>query len=162
MTLGAMAAWQGWALLGGVSAVAVCLCGLKVRPCRVRVRSWLFWGRVLSDARQLTLWERIRRAVSLAVTAAIAIALALALLRPALSKGEGASRALGAAGAIAGRSGIVIDSSWSMLARTRGGTTRWGRAIAEARRLTAASPRDVALPTTADGPVEGPTAARPL
>src|SRR5258708_16817267 len=112
MTFGAMAAWQGWALLAGVSALAVFLFRLKVRPRRVRVPSLLFWSRVLNDSRELTLWERIRRAVSLVITAAIAIALALALLRP--------SHAVGATG-IVGRTVIVIDSSLSMLARTQGG-----------------------------------------
>jgi hypothetical protein len=54
---------------------------------------------------------------------------------------------------------IVIDSSWSMHARTRSGETRWERALAEARRiLAAASGGEVALATTADGLVEGPTA----
>src|SRR5438067_11109682 len=136
MTFGAMAAWQGWLLLAGASALAVYLFRLKVRPRRVRVPSLLFWSRVLNDSRELTLWERIRRAVSLVITAAIAIALALAFLRPALSKVEGPSRALGATGTAAGRTVIVVDSSWSMLARTQG-STRWSRAIADARRLTA-------------------------
>src|SRR5438093_6674202 len=117
MTFGAMAAWQGWVLLAGASALAVYLFLVKVRPRRVRVPSLLFWSRVLNDSRELTLWERIRRAVSLVITAAIAIALALAFLRPALSRVEGPSRALGATGT-AGRSLIIIDSSWSMLART--------------------------------------------
>jgi hypothetical protein len=154
MTFGAMAAWQGWALLAGASALAVFLFRLKVRPRRVRVPSLLFWGRVLNDSRELTLWERIRRAVSLVITAAIAIALALAVLRP--------SRAVGASGTAAGRTVIVLDSSWSMLARTQGGGSRWSRAIAEARRLTASSGGEVALATTADGLVEGPTADRAL
>src|SRR6185503_1995019 len=123
MTFGAMAAWQGWVLLAGATALAVFLFRLKVRPRKVRVPSLLFWSRVLNDTRELTLWERIRRAVSLAITAAIAIALALALLRPAVIKGEGPSRAQGAAAASLGRSVIVIDSSWSMLARTSGGDT---------------------------------------
>src|SRR5438552_11097677 len=154
MTFGALAAWQGWILIAGASALAIFLFRLKVRPRRVRVPSLLFWSRVLNDSRELTLWERIRRAVSLVITAAIAIALALAFLRP--------SRALGATGTAAGRTVIVVDSSWSMLARTQGGGTRWTRAIAEARRLTAAAAGEVALATTADGLVEGPTADRAL
>jgi hypothetical protein len=161
MTFGAMAAWQGWLLLACASALAVFLFRLKVRPRRVRVPSLLLWGRVLSDSRELTLWERIRRAVSLVITTAIAIALALALLRPALSKIEGPLRAAGPVGSSA-RTVIVVDSSWSMLARTSGGETRWSRAIAEARRLSAAASGEVALATTADGLVEGPTADRAL
>src|SRR6185295_17943811 len=67
--------------------------------------------------------------------------------------------AIAASGAAAGagtRVLVVIDSSWSMLAKTSGGETRWDRAIAEARRLAASSDQ-VALATTADGLVEGPT-----
>jgi hypothetical protein len=120
-----------------------------VRPRRVLVPSLLLWRRVLSDSRELTFWERIRRAVSLVVSAAIAVALALALARPA--------RAIGGTEASRGPLMIVIDSSWSMLARTRGGETRWARAIAEARRLAAATGEGIALATTADGLVEGPT-----
>ena len=54
---------------------------------------------------------------------------------------------------------IVLDSSWSMLARTRSGETRWERAIAEARRVAAGGRRasTIAIATTADGLVEGPT-----
>jgi hypothetical protein len=154
VTFGAMAAWQGWLLLAGATALAVFIFRLKVRPRKVRVPSLLFWSRVLNDSRELTLWERIRRAVSLVITAAIAIALAMALLRP--------SRVQGATGASAGRSVIVIDSSWSMLARTRDGDTRWSRAIADARRLVAGSGGEIALATTADGLVEGPTTDRAL
>src|SRR4029078_10196716 len=51
---------------------------------------------------------------------------------------------------------IVLDSSWSMLARTHGRETRWDRAIAEARR-TAATTAQGAIATTADGLVQGLT-----
>jgi hypothetical protein len=149
VTFGAMAAWQAWALLAGAAGIAAYLFLLKVRPRRVRVPALLLWGRVLDDPRELTLWERIRRAVSLAITAAIAVALALALVRPGASTASAASR---------GRVVLVLDSSWSMLARTRGGGTRWTRAIAEARRLAfGSSGGEVALATTADSLVEGPT-----
>jgi hypothetical protein len=154
MTFAAMAAWQGWLLLVAAVAGAAWLFLLKLRPPRVLVSSLLLWRRVLDESRELTLWERIRRAVSLALTIAIALALALAVTRP--------SRVHGAAAVSRGRLLIVIDSSWSMRARTRGGETRWDRAVGEARRLTAASDVEVALATTADGLVEGPTTDRAL
>jgi len=150
MTFGAMAAWQAWFLVAAAAGAAVWLFLLKVRPPRVTVASLLLWSRVLSEARELTLWERIRRAVSLMLTAAIAVALALAVARPS------GARAAGGAGH--GRVLLVVDSSRSMLARTRSGGTRWDRAIADARRLAAGASGDVALATTADGLVEGPTA----
>ena len=145
-----MAGWQAWVLMAGAGGLAAFLFLLKVRPRRVSVPSLLLWTQVLNDRRESTLWERIRRAVSLVATVAIAVALVLGLARP--------SRARAAAEVPSGRLAIVIDSSWSMLARTHTGETRWSHAIAEARRLAAASADGgVALVTTADGLVEGPT-----
>ena len=149
MTFGAMAAWQALLLIGAAGAVAAGLFLLKLRPPRIFVPSLLLWRRVLDESRELTLWERIRRAVSLAVAILIALALATAIARP--------GRIAGASAATPGRTLIVIDSAWSMQARTRNGETRWDRAIAEARRLAAAAGGEVALATTADGLVEGPT-----
>jgi hypothetical protein len=149
MTFGAMAAWLGWLLVAAAAGAAAWLFLLKIRPPRVLVPSLLLWGRVLNEARTLTLWERIRRAVSLMLTAAIAVALALAAARPAGARG--------ATGAGHGRVLLVVDSSRSMLARTRSGGTRWDHAVADARRLAASASGDVALATTADGLIEGPT-----
>jgi hypothetical protein len=149
MTFGAMAAWQAWLLLAGAVAAAAGLFLIRLRPPRTLVPSLLLWRRVLDEARELTLWERIRRAVSLAVTMLIALALALAIARPGRSAG---------ATVTPGRLLIVLDSSLSMNARTGSGETRWERASAEARRLiAAASGGEIALATTADGIVEGPT-----
>jgi hypothetical protein len=145
-----MAAWQAWLLLAGAAALATALFLIKLRPPRLLIPSILLWGRVLDDTRQQTLWERIRRAVSLVATVVIALALALAVVRPG-RVADGGTRA-------AGRLLVVLDASWSMEAATRGGETRWERAIAEARRLfTSSSGAEMALATTADGLVEGPT-----
>ena len=65
MTFGAMAAWQAWLLLAGAAALAAALFLIKLRPPRLLIPSLLIWSRVLDDVRQQTLWERIRRAVSL-------------------------------------------------------------------------------------------------
>jgi hypothetical protein len=150
MTFAALAAWQAWLLLAAAAAVAGALFLIRLRPPRVAIPSLLFWRRVLDESRELTLWERIRRAVSLVLTVVVALAIALAAVRP--------RRVEGRADAGAGRLMIVLDSSWSMQARTSTGETRWERATAEARRLiTAASGAQVALATTGDGLVEGPT-----
>lgn len=149
MTFTGMAAWQGWLLLAAAVGIAIGLFLLKVRPPRVIVASLLLWSRVMSETRELTWWERIRRAVSLVLTAAIALALALALARPAVAPGG--------AGAALGRILIVLDSSASMRARTSAGDTRWLRAVADARGLAWSASGAVALATTADGLIEGPT-----
>jgi hypothetical protein len=148
MSFGAMAGWQALLLVAAAGAVAAWLFYLKVRPPRIAVPSLLLWRRVLDQKRELTLWERIRKAVSLAATIFVAIALALAVTRPGPV----------VAGGSRGRVLIVVDSSWSMLAGTPDGGTRWDRAIGLARQLAAAAGgEDVALATTADGLVEGPT-----
>ena len=149
MTFAGLAVWQGWLLLAGAVAVAIWLFLLKVRPPRVIVASLLLWGRVLSESRELTFWERIRRAVSLVLTAAIALALALAFARPTVARGHAPS--------MNGRILVVLDSSLSMGARTRSGDTRWAKAIADARRLAGSAAGEVAVATTADGLIEGPT-----
>lgn len=151
MTFATMPGWQAWLFVVAAAAAAAALFLLKVRPPRVRVPSLIFWSTVLRERREQTLWERIRRAVSLAVTVAIAAALALGFARPA--------RRAAAAGLGRGRTLVAIDSSWSMLARTRSGETRWDRAVAEARRLAAgAAPgAEVAFATTGEGLLEAPT-----
>jgi hypothetical protein len=151
MTFAALAAWQAWLLIAVALLAAGGLFLVKLRAPRTPVASLLLWRRVLDESRQQTLWERIRRAVSLALTVLIAVALALAAARPIPRAGE-------ANGASIGRVLIVVDSSWSMLARTRSGETRWERAVAQARRLASdASGAEVALATPADGLVQGPT-----
>jgi hypothetical protein len=83
----------------------------------------------------------------LAATVLVAVALAMAVTRPEPRLAAGSR----------GRLLIVLDSSWSMRARTPEGDTRWQRAIAGARALALSSGSDVAVATTADGLVEGPT-----
>jgi hypothetical protein len=148
MTFAAMASWQAWALVGGAAALAAALFFIKLRPPRILVPSLTLWQRVLDASPDITRWERIRRAVSLVVTILIAAILGLAVVRPSLTRASAA--------ATNGTALIVLDSSWSMLTRTRAGETRWARALAEARRIAASSDR-VALATTADGVVEGVT-----
>ena len=148
MSFGAMATWQALALLAAAGGIAAWLFLMKVRPPRVQVPSLLLWQRVLDRPRDLTWWERVRRAVSLVATILVALLLALAVTRPEQGRGQTSQ----------GRTLIVLDSSWSMAARTSTGETRWQRAVRQARMLASAADGDVALATTADGLVEGPTA----
>jgi hypothetical protein len=153
MSFGAMTAWQAAVLLAAAGAAAAWLFLLKVRPPRVPVPSLLLWRRVFDHPRELTWWERVRRAVSLVATILIAVSLALAVTRPG-PRLTAASR---------GRTLVVLDSSWSMAARMRSGGTRWDAAVARARAIAAASGgEEVALATTADGLVEGPTSDQAL
>lgn len=148
MSFGALAVWQAWLALAATAGLFSYLFFLKIRAPRVAVPSLLLWQRVLDAEREMTLWERIRKTVSWLVITIIGVALVLAVLRPA--------PAVTAAGG--GRRLIILDSSWSMGAETSAGETRWERAIAEARALIQSSAGDeVAVATTADGLVEGPS-----
>jgi hypothetical protein len=89
MSFGAMAAWQAWALVVGAGAAAAWLFYLKVRPPRVAVPSLLLWRRVLDQKRDITWWERVRKAVSLALTVLVAAMLALAVTRPRTAERDG-------------------------------------------------------------------------
>ena len=109
MTFAAMPAWQAWLLLLAAGAAAAWIFLIKLRPPRTVVPSLLLWQRVLDESRELTLWERIRRAVSLVATVAIALMLAFAAVQP--------ERRAGGQSAKSGRRLIVLDSSLTMLAR---------------------------------------------
>ena len=104
------------------------------------------WQRVLGDAHERTLWERIRWIVSAVLT------------RPHRRGDRGRNREAGAAASgarSAARLLLVLDSSWSMRARLPTGGTRWERAVEEARAMAAASDtQEIAVATTADGIVE--------
>ena len=159
MNFAAMATWQAWLVIAAVMAAAVWLFLLKIRPPQIRVPSLTLWSRVLNEQREQSWWERYRKAISLLIAALITLALLFAVLRPqrtvsgSVSAGQAETR-----GAARHTTSIVIDSSWSMLAQTSNGETRWDRAVARARALaTAAGGEDIALSTTADGLVEGPT-----
>lgn len=148
MSFGALGSWQALVLIAGAGALAAWLFLIKVRPPRVIIPSLLVWSRVLDQTLALSWWERVRRAVSLVVTVLIALALAMAVAQPG-------PRAGAAAG---GRLLVVLDSSWSMRAQLPSGGTRWQRAVSGARALVLSSGSEaIALATTADGLVEGPT-----
>lgn len=166
MSFSAMAAWQAWLIIGVAVAAAVFLFLLKLKPPQILVPSLTLWARVLDEKRDRTLWERIRKAVSLAIAVLITLGLLFAILRPMglslpqsrVGRPDPQGRR-NAGGSTVSRTSIVIDSSWSMLAETSSGGTRWDRAISRARALaSSAGGEEVVLSTTAEGVVEGPTA----
>ena len=134
-------------MAGAAAAVAVFV--IRPRARSQALPSLIIWNRVLGEARKKSFWERVRWAVSLAFTAMIAAAMAAALAKPAPRTDSQSS----------GRALLVLDSSWSMRARTSSGATRWERAIEDARAMAgASSAAEIAIATTAEGVVEGPTA----
>ena len=149
MTFGAFSGWVVAGLAAGVAAVVTALFFMKVRHPRVLVPSLLLWRRVLDEDRQVSFWERVRKAVSYALAILVPLLVVLALGRPERH----------AAGSAGGPLTIVLDSSLSMLAERPDGRTRWAAARDRALSL-AGGDADVTLLTTADGIVGGPTADR--
>ena len=99
---------------------------LKLRHRRVVVGSSLLWQRILDRRDSVSLWEKLRRWISLAIALTIALLIALSLGRPYF------------AGAFEGPIGpviIVLDTSPSMETRTASGRTRWETAIDETEQI---------------------------
>ena len=149
MIFGALSGWIVAAIAAGVAAIVTALFFMKVRHPRVLVPSLLLWRRVLDEDRAVSFWERVRKAVSYAVTVLVPLLVVLALGRPERNTGA----------APGGPLTIVIDSSLSMLAERPDGRSRWEAARDRALAL-ASGDADVTVLTTADGIVGGPTSDR--
>ena len=114
------------AILALVTAgVIVALYFLKLRHRRFVVASSLLWGRVLDELQTQSLWEKLRRLISIAIAVTIALLLALSLARPEVESLTGKNE----------RIVIVLDTSPTMSAQTRDGKTRWRRAVDTAKSL---------------------------
>ncbi|HEY2380578.1 MAG TPA: BatA domain-containing protein, partial [Terriglobia bacterium] len=55
---------------------------LKLRHRRVFISSSILWRRVLDERQSHSLWEKLRRIISIAVTVTIALLIALSIARP--------------------------------------------------------------------------------
>ena len=71
------------ALLALITAGAIVgLYFLKLRHRRVVIASSLLWGRVLAERQAQSLWEKLRRVVSIIAAVLIGLLIALAVARP--------------------------------------------------------------------------------
>src|SRR5215510_4548964 len=108
------------ALLALVTAGAiVALYFLKLRHRRMVVASSLLWSRVLDERQSQSLWEKLRRLISILAAVLIGLLIALAVARPEVHWLTGGGE----------KTLLVLDTSPSMLARTRDGRTRWQHAV---------------------------------
>ena len=85
----------------------------------------MLWQRVLDERVAHSLWERLRRIISILLAVTIALLIALSVARPELEWLTGKTQHIV----------IVLDTSPSMNARTADGSTRWQHAIEKARTL---------------------------
>ncbi|MBA3948720.1 MAG: BatA domain-containing protein, partial [Acidobacteria bacterium] len=76
---------SGWVVMGAAAAVAAVVSYIffmKVKHPRVLVPSLLLWRRVLDGDRDVSFWEKVRKAVSLALAILIPLLIVFALGRP--------------------------------------------------------------------------------
>src|SRR5262249_5921611 len=104
------------ALIGGI---IIALYFLKLRHRRVVVSSSILWRRVLDERQSHSLWEKLRRIISIAIAVTIALLIALGLARPEIESLTGKNE----------RIAIILDTSPTMNTRTSDGKTRWQHAV---------------------------------
>jgi hypothetical protein len=107
MTFQILPPWLAWGLIAAAAAAAAALFAIRPRPPRRVISSLLVWHRVLGDRPARSWWDRLRWLASLVLTVLIAALLAAAVAQPVPGSARAADRVL-----------IVLDSSWTMRART--------------------------------------------
>jgi len=121
----ALTAFQGAALALFTTAAIVALYFLKHRRRRLVVSSALLWKRVLANRIENSLFERLRRLLSILIAVTIGLLIAMSIARPEIDWLTGKTR----------RTVIVLDTSPTMQARMSDGRTRWQHAADAARSL---------------------------
>src|SRR5262249_37964265 len=109
------------------TASIIALYFLKLRHRRILIASSMLWQRVLDEQQVHSLWEKLRRILSIVLAVIIGLLIALAITRPEIERLTGKT----------GRIVIVLDTSPTMLARTSDGRTRWQHAREDAYSLLA-------------------------
>src|SRR5215831_20278708 len=101
-------------LLGTVTAAAVIsMYFLKLRHRRVFISSSILWRRVLDERQAYSLWEKLRKILSIAVALTIGLLMAFALARPEIESLTGRNE----------RIVIILDTSPTMNTETGDGKT---------------------------------------
>src|SRR3989449_11073409 len=125
MTFLALTAAQAGLLSATTVAIIIGLYLLKLRHRRVLISSSILWRRVLDERQSHSLWEKLRRIISIVIAATIALLIALSLARPEVESLTGKNE----------RIVIVLDTSPTMNAHTADGRTRWQHASGRAKGL---------------------------
>src|SRR5262245_57623966 len=114
------------ALLAVLTAgTIIALYFLKLRHRRVVISSSILWKRVLDERQSHSLWEKLRRIISIAIAVTIGLLIALSLARPEIESLTGKNE----------RIVIVVDTSPTMKTLTQDGRTRWQHAVQQAKSL---------------------------
>src|SRR5437762_4294002 len=98
---------------------------LKLRHRRVVISSSILWKRVLDERQSHSLWEKLRRIISIVIAVTIALLIAFSLGRPEIESLTGKNE----------RIVVVLDTSPTMNTNTSDGKTRWQHAAERAKSL---------------------------
>src|SRR5437762_3481977 len=96
---------------------------LKLRHRRVVISSSILWGRILDERQSHSLWEKLRRIISIVIAVTIALLIAFSLARPEIESLTGKNE----------RIVLVLDTSPTMNTQTQDGETRWHHAVDRAK-----------------------------
>jgi hypothetical protein len=125
MTFLAMTPLQTAVLALLTTGIIVALYFLKLRHRRVVVSSSILWRRIFDEQQSHSLWEKLRRILSILVAVTIALLIALSLARPEAESLTGKNEKIV----------IVLDTSPTMNTHTSDGKTRWQHAVDRAKGL---------------------------
>jgi hypothetical protein len=107
------------------TSTIVALYFLKHRRQRIVISSVLLWRRILENYLENSIFEKLRKVLSILIAVVTGLLVAMAIPRPEIDLLTGKAR----------RSVIVLDTSATMQARTSDGRTRWQRAVELAHEL---------------------------
>src|SRR2546422_3468755 len=125
MTFLALTAAQAGLLAATTVAIIIGLYLLKLRHRRVVISSSILWRRVLDERQSHSLWEKLRRIISIVIAVTIALLIAVGLARAEIESLTGKNE----------RIVIVLDTSPTMNTVTHDGKTRWQHAAERAKSL---------------------------
>jgi hypothetical protein len=121
----ALTAFQGAVLALVTTAAIIALYFLKHRRRRLVISSALLWKRVLANRLENSLFERLRRLLSILVAVTIGLLVAMSIARPEIEWLTGKTH----------RTIIVLDTSPTMQARMSDGRSRWQHGVDAAKKL---------------------------
>jgi Aerotolerance regulator N-terminal len=124
----ALTGLQGALLAAVTASVIVALYFLKHRRRQVIISSTQLWRRVLEHQIENSLFEKLRRYLSILLAVATGLLVAMSIARPEMEWLTGKSR----------KTVIVLDTSPTMQSRMSDGKTRWEHAVDAANKLISA------------------------
>src|SRR5262245_36441008 len=118
----ALTTFQALLLAAFTASAILALYFLKHKRQRVVISSVLLWRKVIESRLENSIFEKLRRLISIVIAVITGLLVAMAIARPEIALLSGRAR----------QAVIVLDTSPSMQARTSDGKTRWQHATERA------------------------------